>query len=173
MPTSPRLLLLGALAVLVLGPATLEAQRPGAPEPGMTRQQMESRILHQFETRMANELELTADQRTRFGQVLEEFRRERGEQMARRLRLQAQVRRELQAVTGGGMELIRELQRLREDDAALQRREDEALLAFLSPHQVLRLHLAREQFAQRIRSLEQRDWPPGARRGPGGGDWRR
>ncbi len=160
-----------ALALL-LTPTLLEAQRPGSgPGSGMNREQMEARVLQQFEARMARELELSPTQRERFSQAMESFRVERGALLQERFRLQARIRRHLEGGGAGeGETFLRELNSLRERDLELQRREEETLLTFLSADQILRLQVARENFAQRIRMLEQSGGP--GRRGGGGGPHR-
>jgi hypothetical protein len=162
-------------------PAALDAQqsppgRPAAqlqdrPQPRMVdRQAMMARVQRDYERHMVRELGLTGDQLGALRSVIAEFHPPRAAIMRERREL-AVALRGLGQASGGearARELLDRSRALRSRELDLQRQEEERLLEFLSPTQVLQLHQVREAFAERIRRLE---GSPQMRRGgpPGGG----
>ncbi len=150
-------LLLGLLVAMPSIPGDLEArQRQGPERREMTREQMEERVMREFESRIAEALGLDASSREAMRTALEEFRSRRAPLLQERLRTQARMRRHLNA-EGSDEEaraILASLRSLRVREVALQGEEEERLLTILTPGQLLRLHHMRDQFAQRIRRLE-------------------
>jgi hypothetical protein len=168
MKTMSGILFAVTMVVVAQVPVDLQAQerRPRA-DREMSRQQMQERVQQAFEERMARALELSEEQQARMREALSGFREARQELMPQRRELHAETRR---FMTGDrddderARELIRARRELREAELRLQRDEEERLLQILSPSQVLRMQMLRDEFGDRIRTLEAR--PRGMR--PGG-----
>jgi Spy/CpxP family protein refolding chaperone len=160
--------------VMVIGtlgvPVSVEAQDPGPrADREMSRQQMQERVQRTFEERMARALDLTEEQQDRMRDALADSREARRELMPRRRELQVEARLFLREDRGDddrARELIRARRELREAEFRLQRDEEERLLQILSPSQVLRMQMLRDEFGERIRRLEAGPRPRGMR--PGG-----
>jgi hypothetical protein len=156
------------LGALLLAPALspgggLEAQvRPGERAPELVR-----RVQQQFERRIRTDLGLTEGEFQEMQMVVAGFRPRRvalnGEERTLRAQAQQLVRRgeDSEADNVRARELLRAIQRLREAEAALAREEEARLAELLTPMQLLRYQLLRQQLAERIRQLQ----GPGA---PGG-----
>jgi hypothetical protein len=180
-----------ALAGLALGggaltPASVQGQqqgqaaRAGAQQRAMEgRQELMMRVQRNYERRIAAELELSPEGLQRLREVLVSFREPRGELLRERRR----IRMELERVSGASdsdalaRQLLDRTRALRARELELQRQEEERLLEFLTPTQLLRLHRARDAFAEQIRRLEaggpsgtpgRRGVPPEGGAGPGG-----
>lgn len=134
---------------------------------------MEQRVRARIAQMIREELGMTEAEYQPVGEVLARFHQERrtlarSEQATRR-------RVEALLLEGGenpaeARELLAHLVELREEEAAIFRREQTALLEVLSPAQVLELHAVRERIIRRIRSFRGRrggrgpgnvDGPPG------------
>lgn len=163
-PIQTLVLVLGAL---LLPPALspgggLEAQiRPGERAPELVR-----RVQQQFERRIRNDLGLTEDEFREVQAVVAGFRPRRvalnGEERTLRAQAQLLVR---QGGEGDADQLrargvLEGIQELREAEAALAREEEERLAELLTPMQLLRYQVLRQQLAERIRQL-QGSGPPG------------
>lgn len=166
-----------ACAVSFGRPAEVGAQdRRGPPD----RAQLEQRIRAQMGRMMRERLALDEDQAAALAGVVQDFdgrRRELFQQeQATRRRVEALL------LEGSGdqaeaRDLMDRMSELRIQEAALFAAEQEALLAVLTPVQVLQLQELREDLGQRIRALRgDRDGPGPDRerrpRGPGPGAFR-
>ncbi len=159
-----RILLIGVIAAAVAGP--LAAQVEGTPE--RHRRQLEARVRGQFMEQVSRRLDLDEAQRRELGEILREGAESRHELAAQgrelRRRLMAAVtdedtsEAELESLLDGFREI-------REREWALQRTEEEALAAVLTPRQRALFLFMRMQLNDRIRGMR------GPRRGPpaGGG----
>jgi Spy/CpxP family protein refolding chaperone len=182
--TSARTLQLGAAlaAFLLLVPAEAQAQgavRPAQSPPGAhqsmeARQQLMNRVQRDFERNLARELGLSTEQMASLRRVTFEFWGPRSELMRERGQLRAAMERLSQATTADEAAARRLLDRhraLRARELELQRQEEERLLEFLTPGQLLGLHRMRDELSQQIRRLEtevqQRRGGPGS----GGPPW--
>lgn len=161
-----RVLLLLALAAA--GGAPLSAQRM----PGRMRQdraELERRVRARFGEMVRERLGLTDGQSRQLGETVQSFQEDRmrlfREEQAARKRVDALM------LEGGddteeARDLLTRMQELREEEARLTATEQEKLLEFLTPVQVLRFQALREEMGQRIRRL--RGGGPGGAGGPGG-----
>jgi hypothetical protein len=162
-----RLVLAAASVLLLAAPLSAQDRRDRRPGP-RDREQMEQRVRAQIARMIRDELGLTEAE---FGPVGEVLARSHEERRALARSEQA-VRRRVEAVlaesgdTEEATELLGRLVELREEEAAIFRREQEALLELLTPTQVLELHAIRERIVRRIRSLRGRR----GGRGPGNVD---
>lgn len=158
----PLLFLLGALILPgVWDSLALSAQAPGERAPELAR-----RVQQQFERRIRTELGLSEAGFREVQAVVEGFRPRRlalnQEERMLRARAQQLVRR------GGGSEddnlrareLLGAIRRLREAEGTLAREEEDRLAELLTPMQLLRYQVLRQQLAERIRAL-QAPPPPG------------
>lgn len=162
---TPSLLLV--LVTLLLPPVfapvgALEAQvRPGERAPELAR-----RVQQQFERRIRNELGLTEDEFQEVQAAVAAFRPRRvalnGEERTLRAQAQLLIRQggEGDADQLRARGILEGIQDLREAEAALAREEEERLAELLTPMQLLRYQVLRQQLAERIRQL-QGSGPPG------------
>ncbi len=144
--------LLAVVALAVLGlPVDGTAQAGGTDQ--MSRQELVQRLQQQVEDRIAEELDLTPEQRERLPGVLAEFGRARGELVPLRVGFMARVGALLlqDGSEEEAMALIREGRRLRDREAALLLAEEDRLLEILDPSQVLLLQVLRDQLGDLIR----------------------
>ena len=140
----------------------------------LSRQEMLEVIQQRFQARAAREMQLDEDQSEALREVFETFRDARAELQPRRRELNQEIR---QLMSGNGsedraMELIQELREIRQEEAALLIEEEEQLLETLSPSQLLRFQLMRDQFGQQIRRLGSPDNRNGLGPGRQGGGFR-
>lgn len=155
------LMLLGILSLgspmggVAQGPPQGAPQGRSGPPNELTRQQMLRRIQGQFQAQMARELQLDSEQQALLAEVLRDYAASRGEILPRRMQVEREIRRTLSqpGSEDEARRLIIEARTLREREAALRVQEEERLLEFLQPSQVLRLQFLRDQFGNRIRSL--------------------
>lgn len=163
-----------ALLVLALGASDVAAQRQRGPGPRTgDRAELEQRVRARFAEVMKERLGLTAEQAEALGRTVDSFRENR-----RQLFTDEQdVRRRMQEMLMNsdpsdeeGLELLRRMEELREEEARLFQAEQRALLEVLTPVQVVRFHAMREQLSQRIQELRGGGGPPRGPRpgGPGG-----
>ena len=149
----------GALAILTLIlvgtglPSGLVAQGGGSSLDQMSRQELLQHLRRHFEERIAEELDLTADQRQMLPGVMADFARARAELQPRRSAFMSRVGALLASdgPEAEAMALIREGRSLRDSEAALLLAEEERLLQVLDPSQVLLLQVLRDQFGDLIR----------------------
>jgi Spy/CpxP family protein refolding chaperone len=149
----------------------LAAQRRGNQQPGGgQRAEMERRIQARFDNLVREELELDDDQVQQLQEVVESFRQRRVEFSQRERSTRGRV---VGLGVGGGTrelsereasEILQEMLKLSSDEATLFREEQKAFLQILSPQQVVRFMVMRQQLGDRIRNLR-----GGVGRGPQGG----
>ena len=160
-------------ALLTSGAEGLAAQRRGNQQTGGGRRaEMERRIQARFDNLVREELELNDDQVQQLQEVVENFRQRRVEFSQRERSTRSRVmglgvgggRRELSEREAS--EILQEMLELSGDEATLFREEQEAFLQILSPQQVVRFMVMRQQLGDRIRSLR---GGAGPGRGPPGG----
>lgn len=160
-----------AVVTALLVAAPLSAQLPAQQQPAarggnppVNRLQMERRLQQAFAQRVRAELGLNADQAAALGGATLGFQQERQTLVRRENELRRRYRMEA-AETGGAragaapipdaeaLEILRELKALRAAELDLYTREQERLLQLLTPAQVVRYYLLREQLADRINGL--------------------
>jgi len=150
-------------------PSEVQGQRrPGMVGPGQNRAELERRIRARFGEMVRQRLDLDDEQALRLSETVQSFQEERStlfrEEQALRRRVEA-VLLEGDPDAEEARELVARMQDLRLEEASLFQREQQALLEFLTPVQLLRFHALREQMGQRIRQLR---GGPGPGRGPAG-----
>ena len=156
-------------ALLCGGAEDLVAQRRGG---AGQRAGMEQRIQARFDNRVRAELELSDGQIQQLQDVVGNFRQRRVEFSQR----ERDSRRRITGLGAGGRgrdlteqdasEMLEEMLELSGDEATLFREEQEAFLQILSPPQVVRFIVMRQELGDRIRSLRGGGAPG---RGPQGG----
>lgn len=164
---------MGALATLA-GPTPAEAQRRDRMGPGQrenmeqAREVLEARLRVFFANAVRTRLDLSDAEMDRVQETLRAFEEER-RSLARE---EAELRRSLGPALGDGREELSEaearealdrLAALREAEAGIFRREQEALLDVLTPGEVIRLYQLREALVNRLRNVRMR-----GPHGPGG-----
>lgn len=157
------------LAGLSLAVPALSQQGEGSE---MTRQQMQTRIMQQFDREVQRELGLSDSEAASVREISIRHHGYRVELMRDRRALHRSIR---EFMDDGGSEmqarrLIRQMRAFREREGTIEDEEREALLDVLSHSQLLRLHVLREEFTERIRNLEGRR--DSSRSGRGGGSSR-
>lgn len=174
----PRARLLGIVVVLALcalsDGASVEAQRRQGP-PRRHRVDLERRVRQRMAQMVRQQLGLSDERARLLNEAVAEFQDDR-DRLAERRR---NARRRMNAVMRGQvgvsdqeMEgLLAELAELREEEARIFREEQERLLQVLTPAQVLRFNVLREQLGERVRRLRGGQGPPGGP--PGAGSRRR
>ena len=160
-------------ALLTSGAEGLAAQRRGNQQPGGgQRAEMARRIQARFDNLVREELELNDDQVEQLQGVVASFRQRRVEFSQRERGTRSRV---IGLGVGGGerelsereaSEILQEMLALSGDEATLFREEQEAFLQILSPQQVVRFVVMRQQLGDRIRNLR---GGVGRGRGPQGG----
>jgi hypothetical protein len=182
------LLAIGVLMTSLLAPSGLDAQtrqgRRGAGQMEGRRAEMQRQIQRRFDTAIRERLGFDDAQMEALMKVTREHGRLRRELAQRRQRTQMKVRMLGKEELGGAplteeaaSEVLAELVAISQEEADLFAAEQLALLELYSPLQVFQLQQAREEMAQRIRSLRgEGRGGPGGQRGPGGpggldGDW--
>jgi hypothetical protein len=159
-------LLVAVLPLVAVIPQPTQAQ-VRAPRGGqeLSREQMQRRILMGFEERIVRELGIDEVQGERLRSVTREFRDARRDLMRERIELGRDVRRfvEDEGTDARARRLLDRMRQMRAREAELQRREEERLLEILTPGQLLRLQILREEFADRIRRLESGERGPRGR----------
>lgn len=156
------LLAAGFLAPLHVPAGALSAQlRPGDRAPELVR-----RVQQQFERRIRSELGLSEEGFEEVQAVVAGFRPRRvalaGQERTLRAQAQQLVRRgeETDADNLRAREILEGIRGLREEEAALAREEEGRLAELLTPIQLLKYQVLRQQLAERIRQL-QGPGPPG------------
>ena len=155
------------LVVLLASPRVLDAQAPQGGRQGRPdREQLEQRVRAQMGRMMQERLGLDDEQAATLAAVVQDFEGRRRELFG----LEQATRRRVEALLleGGddeveAQQLMDRMVELRQQDAELFAAEQEALLAVLTPVQVLRLQELRVDLGRRIRALR------GGRGGPGDG----
>ena len=140
---------------MALGPSLASAQ-VGPPRAGQRqRLEQERRLQARFGQMIQSQLGLEAEQMLALQEVMQSFQGERQNlnraQASLRHRLRDPALRDITDEEARG--ILEEMIRLREQELELYQREQEELLAFLSPSQVLKLVSLREALGQRIEEL--------------------
>ena len=154
-----------AFSVLVLFhalPGALDAQRrgPGRQDAGSETRGGEDRLRRAFSEMITKQLGLTADEQTRLSQVLREFGNTRRELARRERRVRAQVDSALsEADDTLANVLLDELASITLREVEVLGAEQRSLLDFLTPVQVLRYLVLREELGLRIRMLRENRRP--------------
>ncbi|MCG6987662.1 MAG: Spy/CpxP family protein refolding chaperone [Gemmatimonadetes bacterium] len=176
--TDPRRWIAGGALMLALVVSPLAAQRlPMRAGPGAqrNRQELEQRIRARFAQMIKQRLGLDDETASALDSTVQAFRPER-EQLARD---QEALRKRVQAfnIEGNGsdpeaQQLLDRMSELRQRENQLYQSEQDSLRKVLSPSQLLRFNLMRDQLAQRIQQLRMGGMMGGGRglRGRGGGD---
>ena len=172
---------IGILAVLLLaGLDGVSAQRPGRRLPPGARDQrgrMEQRIQARFDGLVRDQLELSDQQGRQLGDLVEGFRQRREElalkegQSRRRLTRRGEAIREGREFSDEEASVTLEaIIALREEETRLFREEQEALAGVLTPQQLIRFIVMREELAERIQRIRSGGGSSGGpgRRPPGG-----
>jgi len=162
------------LTALVL-PGLLAAQTMPPGRRGAGRTQLEQRIRARFGQIVRDRLGLTDEQARQLGRVVQGFEGDRmrlaGDEEAVRQKVATLLTQD-QPSEDEARQLLDRMSELREQEIRLARQEEDSLLTVLSPAQVLRFNLLREQMAARIRQLRRGEGPGGRgpwRGGVGGG----
>jgi hypothetical protein len=162
-----RFSMVAVVGILTLAPLAAEAQV--TPPPGGRRQrlELERRLQLGFQRTVQSQLGLQEGEVVRLREVMRAFQEERAElnraQASLRHRLRDPAIQDMEEPTAQA--LLRELVDVQERELALYRREQEQLLQFMTPVQVLRFYRLRDNLGQRIQQLRQ---GRGGGRGPGG-----
>lgn len=162
-----RMVVVAAFGALLL-PAS------GAAQGGMPgrhgRAELEQRVRARFGQMVRERLNLTDEQAQRLGQVVQGFQDDR-RSLARS---EGSVRHRVQALLlesnpseEEARTLLDSMAALREREVRLSSQEEDSLLTVLSPSQLLRFNVLREEMGARIRQLRRGGGPPG--RGSRGG----
>lgn len=158
-------LLRGVLLAMVLmaaGLAPLSAQRGPGPR-GQDRAELERRVRARFGQIVKQRLGLTDQEARRLEETVMGFQQDRSrlhrEEQALRERVDAMVRQGTDDSAEARRVLVR-MQEIRVEEARLWGNEQERLMEVLSPVQVLRFQLLREEMGMRIQRLRG-GGPPG------------
>ena len=163
-----------AMALLGMPPSSVGAQRlpmRGGPPGQQSRQELEERVRARFGQMIQQRLGLDQEAAQSLNATVQSFQEERGrlarEQEALRKRVEAF------ALEGGGsnsdaQQLLDRMNELRGRENQLYMTEQDSLAKVLTPSQLLRFNVMREQMAQRIQQLRMGGMM-GRGRGPGGG----
>lgn len=162
------------VTMLVGSPLSLGAQRMpmrGRPPGQQSRQELEERVRARFGQMIQQRLGLDQETAQALNATVQSFQEERG----RLSRDQEALRRRVEAFAreGGGsntdaQQLLDRMNELRDQESRLYESEQDSLAKVLTPSQLLRFNLMREQMAQRIQQLRMGGMM-GRGRGPGGG----
>ena len=162
------------LALLLLVPAAPAAAQVG-PRGPVDREQLEERVRARMAQMIQERLALSEEEGARMRQILQETherRRElRMEERALRRRLGAWADQGEGADAAEARAILERMADLRVAEVDLFRAEQDRLLEFLTPRQVLTFHVLRQRMGERIQELRGgRGGPggPGGGRGPGG-----
>lgn len=156
----------GLLLALVVGSAGALAAQQGPPQRGpIDREQVERRIMAQFRTLVERELGTDSVTTSALFEVVGELQDERRALQMREFRLQRRL-------GGTGVylseeqsaEALEEFMALKREELRLLEIEHERLSEVLTPPQLLRFYVLREEMGERIRRLR------GGDRGPRGND---
>lgn len=159
------------LALSALGSALAAQQR--MPPPGGNRNpqriELERRLRERYANMVKERLGLSEEQSQQLEQAVESFTepRERlmSDEQALRRRIEA-ILIEQDPSDDEARSLLTRMQELRVEETRVFQAEQDALLQFLTPVQVVRFHALRERLGQRIQQL--RGGPTGPGRPPGG-----
>lgn len=150
-------LFMGATLLLILGaPAALEAQ--SGQERELTREEMQARIHAQFERALSRDLGADAETRAEIQEILDSMREKRRALYERRRAL-ADRKADFQETGGDEKEarrILSETRAIRAEEARIEAEEETRLLEIMSPAEVLKFQLLRDDFNERIRRMYRR-----------------
>ncbi len=158
--------------ILFLAPMGVNAQiRPGGPPPGgqqSQRQQLERRFMQGLARMIQEQLALSSEEMAALQETMQSFREDRQTLAMEQAALRHQLRNPaLRQITDDeAREILSGLVRAQEEELALYKKEQEALLNVLSPGQLVQFYRIRDEWGQRIQQMRQRRGPGGP---PGGG----
>ena len=167
------LFMLATTLLVSAGSVTAQQRRPIRPG---NRLQMEERVRQRFDDIVRTQLGLNGDQAERLTRVVQSFQAERQALLRRERELRRRVRQGAGGLApgrGGSLmseeqarAALREMTDLRRVETELQQQEMEQLLEVLTPGQLVRFYLLREEMADRLTRL--RRPPAGGALGPFG-----
>lgn len=170
--TAGRTGLVAALVAILVAPGSASAQGRMPGRRGLERAQLEQRIRARFGQIVRERLGLSQEQAQQLDRVVRGFQAARMRLASEEGTVRQQVEdllRQSQPPDSAARALLDRMTQLREREAHLARQEEDSLLTVLSPSQVLRFNVLREEMGARIRQLRRGPGPMG--RGPfrGGG----
>lgn len=155
---------------LITSGVSAQQRRPGMGQGPPNREELERRVRARFAEMMQQRLGLSDEQSDQLNGAVESFmqRRQRlvADEQALRRRMQA-IALEAEPTDAEARSLLARMQELRDEEVGLFRAEQEALLAVLTPVQLVRFHAMREQLGQRIQQLRGGQGPGPGRPGAG------
>jgi hypothetical protein len=156
--TVRRGLILLPFVILPLAVPVDGAAQDGPPRQGqqMTRQEAQARVMQQFERRMARELRLDRGKLEEVQKVLHSMLEERRGLFQRRRALHVRIRR-FQEEGGNettAREILSESRAIRAAEARIESEEEARLLEVLTPAQVLRFQIMRDELNEQIRRMQ-------------------
>ncbi len=163
-----RVCIVAALAVILV-PEAASAQGVVPGQRGGERAQLEQRIRARFGQIVRQRLGLSQEQARQLDRVVRGFHADRMRLAVDEATVREQVGKLLQQdepSDSAARTLLDRMARLRERETHLAQQEEDSLLTVLSPAQVLRFNVLREEMGARIRRLRRGSGPMG--RGPFG-----
>ncbi len=147
------LLLLGSLAMILAAPAPSTAQSGDRGQ--MSRQEMQQRVIQNFERRLVSELKLDSGQLEEVQAVALSMRDERVKLYQRRRALEEQTKRfrDGGGSEGGARRILSEVRAIRAEEARIEAEEEALLLEILTPAQVVQFRILRDELNERIRAM--------------------
>lgn len=149
------LLLVGLLSPGLM-PMAAQAQSGGSSgSQELTREEMMARLHAQFERELSRELGLGAEVRSEIEEILGSMRQKRRDLYQRRRALSAQ-KKSFHEEGGGEKDarrILSETRAVRAEEARIESEEEARLLEIMSPAEVLRFQVIRDDFNDRIRKM--------------------
>jgi hypothetical protein len=163
--------LVAVIGAMLLG-TPVSAQRRGNQSTPAQRAEMERRLRENFERLVQDRLQLTETQATQLADVVLQFQEERltlqrrESELRRRLQGQGQgqgnsTRRVVSLPDVEARAVLDEMRSLQNAEIEIFNREHERLLQIMTPSQLVRYYMIREQLAESLRRVR----APGARSG--------
>jgi Spy/CpxP family protein refolding chaperone len=147
------------LLILLLALAGLPAQATAQGPPQQRREQLETQIVQRFLTNVTNELKLEAEGRTRLEQHLRQTAPRRRELAQNTVQLRGQILRAVRDEATPDAEftrLINDMTRLRDQEEAMWKADQEALRRILTPRQHARFIVMWIRFNDQVRDMAAR-----------------
>lgn len=154
------LLLFVATAMLLSAPAPSAAQSDDRER--LSRQEMQRRVIQGFERRLVRELNLDSGQLEAVQAVIRSMRDERVALYQRRRTLDDQTKRfgESAGNEAEARRILSEARAIRAEETRIEAEEEALLLEILSPSQVVRFGILRDDLNDRIRRMHSGGGPP-------------